>query len=74
MVFKHVPNTFSKFSKRKRCPRPVPTQVKCKNPGRGIARDMNLTLPKHPKLSLLINTYIISIAMLLGMRSKANGA
>jgi hypothetical protein len=39
-----------------------------------IARDMNLTLPKPQKSSLLINTFIISVAMLLRMQSKANGA
>jgi hypothetical protein len=32
------------------------------------------TLLKTPKMSLLNNTYIISVAVLLRMHSKANGA
>jgi hypothetical protein len=40
----------------------------------GIATDMNVTLQKTQKSPLLINTYIISVAVLFHMQSIANRA
>ena len=40
----------------------------------GIATDMNVTLQKTQKSPLLINTYIISVAVILHMQSIANQA
>ncbi len=40
----------------------------------GIATEMNLTLQKTQKSSLLINTYIISVAVILHMQYIANRA
>jgi hypothetical protein len=60
-----------------RCPRPVPTQVKCKSPGIrrwGIARDMTLTLQIHQKSQLLINSHQTSAAAAPNMAGRANQA
>ena len=60
-----------------RCPRPVPTQVKHKNPGIrrwGIARDMTVTLQIHPKSQLLINSHQTSAAEAPNMAGMANWA
>ncbi len=60
-----------------RCPRPVPTQVKCKNPGIrrwGIAQDMTVTLQINPKSWLLINSHQTSAAKAPNMASIANQA
>ncbi len=60
-----------------RCPRPVPTQVKCKNLSIrrwGIARDMTVTLQIHPKSQLLINSHQTLAAKGPNMAGMANQA
>ncbi len=60
-----------------RCPRPVPTQVKCKNPSIkrwDSAKDTTVILQIHPKSQLLINSHQTSTAEAPNIAGTANRA